>query len=368
MNLAVKTLIVTGAVVFTAGCSMNPFGKDGYFRDKSGDYVNEQEVAVMKIPGDLNPRDSVDLMPIPGITGGGAVPSDDRDVPLPQVTLRTETNNYTIQFKEGTSELITDRGADEVWNALVKFVEAQGMTLTSRDDQARVLETSWIQLENEKQGFLKRTFGSTPELETRLHAEVKSVQSGIGVAMNYARRPLGDKSSGSEWKASGKGPTQLLLNELVAYLADSETEDASSLQEQSVNVQGQTQLAHEGSGAPVLKIQVPFARSWSAIGEALEKAKIPITDRDRSAGLYYIKVNENIEAPEPEEEPGFWSSLFGGDKKQEQVQEDDGLQTLQVLLSRAGEESQVIIQLNADHLAPNDVAEKLLKLIERNLD
>ncbi len=368
MNLAVKTLIVTGAVVFTAGCSLNPFGKDGYFRDKSGDYANEREAVVMKIPADLNPRETSDVMPIPAIADRSEISADAQDVPLPQVTLRTETNSYSIQVRNDVSELVTDRSETQVWNELVNFVQKQGMTFSSRDDQAHVLETHWIQLENEKQGFLKRTFGSTPELETRLHAEVKAVPGGTGVIMNYARRPLGEKSPGSEWKTSGKGPTQLLLNELVAHLAESETTTAASLQEQSADVRGQTQLAYEGSGAPVLKMRVPYARSWTAVGEALEKARVPITDRDRTAGLYYIKVNENIEAPEPEEEPGFWSSLFGGGKKKEVKEDDDGLQPLQVLLSRAGEESQVVIQLNADHLAPNDVAEKLLKLIERNLD
>ena len=369
MNLAVKTLIVTGAVVFTAGCSLNPFGKEGYFREKSGDYAEEREAPALKIPADMNPRATAELMPIPAIPASNNIERDSTDVPLPQVTLRTDTNSYSIQTHDGVTKLITDRTPAQVWPVVMQFVENIGLPVTASNSQNHTLETGWMELESDKQGFLKRWFTSTPEEETRLHIELKPEAAGSAVSMNYARRPLNSRGEGSEWQGSGQGPTLVLLNELVAFMAGEEAVVTASAQDQALDLKALTQLAYEGSGAPVLKMKVPFVRSWAAVGSAMDKARIPVADRDRSAGVYYIKVNENIEIPVEDEEPGFWANLFGGGKKDKsQLKDEDGLMPLQVLLARAGDETQVVIQLDADHLAPDDVAEKLLKVIERNLD
>lgn len=47
---------------------------------------------------------------------------------------------------------------------------------------------------------------------------------------------------------------------------------------------------HEGNGAKVIQFGEPFDRSWRKIGLALDRARIKVTDKDRSKGIYFISV------------------------------------------------------------------------------
>lgn len=46
----------------------------------------------------------------------------------------------------------------------------------------------------------------------------------------------------------------------------------------------------EADGSKTIVLGEPFDRSWRQIGLAIERAKIMVTDRDRSKGIYFIAV------------------------------------------------------------------------------
>jgi outer membrane protein assembly factor BamC len=55
-----------------------------------------------------------------------------------------------------------------------------------------------------------------------------------------------------------------------------------------------------------------FDRTWRQVGLALDRSGFTIEDRDRSAGLYFVRYIDPKLAGK--EEPGFFSKLFGGGK------------------------------------------------------
>ena len=64
--------------------------------------------------------------------------------------------------------------------------------------------------------------------------------------------------------------------------------------------------------ATSLTLAEPFDRAWRRLGVALDRSAFTVEDRDRSAGIYYVRYVDPKSAGK--EEPGFWSRLFGNDK------------------------------------------------------
>ena len=63
-------------------------------------------------------------------------------------------------------------------------------------------------------------------------------------------------------------------------------------------------------GATTLELSDGFDRAWRRVGLALDRSGYTVEDRDRAAGLYFVRYV----APGTSEEPGFFSRLFGNDK------------------------------------------------------
>jgi outer membrane protein assembly factor BamC len=62
-------------------------------------------------------------------------------------------------------------------------------------------------------------------------------------------------------------------------------------------------------GTAALEVDETFDRAWRQVGLALDRSGFTLEDRDRAAGLYYVRyVNPKAAG---QEEPGFWAKLFG---------------------------------------------------------
>lgn len=73
----------------------------------------------------------------------------------------------------------------------------------------------------------------------------------------------------------------------------------------------------EGEATPQLRVNSTFAHTWRVVGKALTASFIEITDKNRSAAIYYVQYDpENPTV----EDGSFWDELvflFGADPHQE---------------------------------------------------
>jgi len=99
-------------------------------------------------------------------------------------------------------------------------------------------------------------------------------------------------------------------------------------------------------------LALPYERAWASVGRALEKSGFEITDRDRSAGAYYVRL---VGLP-TEEDDGWFDWLFGGD-------DDEALAGKEYIVqTEARDEESVTIRLR-----PQDASAPLEKQEEQGL-
>ena len=119
---------------------------------------------------------------------------------------------------------------------------------------------------------------------------------------------------GAEGEWPGKSDDMQLEAQMIQavaqYLADSaESAPVSMVAEQGISAGGKISLQETPQGDSFLRLELPYDRAWASLGRALEKSYFEITDRDRSAGIYYVRF-----LPEgTDEEQGWWSSLWDDD-------------------------------------------------------
>jgi outer membrane protein assembly factor BamC len=111
---------------------------------------------------------------------------------------------------------------------------------------------------------------------------------------------------------------------------------------------------------PILKYKLNFDRAWATVGNALENARVPVEDIDRTSANYYVYYTSDHQA-----EPGFFKRLFS---KDEERQQGSGNRYTVHLVSE-GEEVHVTVLKEVDTeenvvLADSLIAEKLLKIIK----
>lgn len=55
----------------------------------------------------------------------------------------------------------------------------------------------------------------------------------------------------------------------------------------------ESELTRDGNGYPIIMMRTRFAWAWERVNSALHAAGFRVNDRDRDAGLFYLKLNES---------------------------------------------------------------------------
>lgn len=57
-------------------------------------------------------------------------------------------------------------------------------------------------------------------------------------------------------------------------------------------------MANDGNGYPMIMIHTRYAWAWEYVGDALKKSGVDVTDKDREAGLYYLRLAKSHDVNE----------------------------------------------------------------------
>ena len=307
------------------GCSSGLF---------SGDRVDYRSAATkmnpLEVPPDLQQlsRDGRYQQPQQrGVVSASTMPAAGgasmRPVAAPAVA-PTALGDYKVEKDENRRWLSVPKPPEQVWPQLVSFWQDLGFTLVKNDATAGVMETNWAENRAKlPQDFIRKSIGSL----------LDSVYS-TGELDQYRTRIERTASGGSEIFVTHKGMVEVyttpqkdytkweprpaepdleneILTRMLVRLGASETVARGAV-ENPVAAASSQPRARALSGAPgsALEVDDGLDRAWRRVGLALDRSGFSVEDRDRAAGLYFVRYVDPKTAGQ-EASPGFFAKLFG---------------------------------------------------------
>lgn len=366
VGLSTLSLVIAG----TSGCSWL-FGQEGYFRDRSSDYLQASQTAPMQVPEGMQPAKRLDpLLPIPRNVAD-ETNKGQYTVPRPQpMAVAADSSDYSLQRNGDARWILAQRAPAEVWPVAHQYFEDNGFRIAEDRPQIGEFTTTWQRLD-ELSGAVARRLGGSGvgnDVETRQRVRIEpGVQRNTSeIYVVSVQRPVGTTTE-VEFPAASRNVAQdtVMVDDMLASFSRSAEKggSVSLLAARDYDAPSRVALTEDGSGNPVLSLDADLDRAWSSVGRALDRGEWRVEDINRSLGLYYINLAEK--ADRPENKPGFLSRLFGSEETKEE--KEARADRYQVRLSKVGDSVQVTVEKNINTVAPAEVARRVLGVIQDNL-
>ena len=220
---------------------------------------------------------------------------------------------------------------EQLWPQLQAFWKERGFVLTQDAPAAGVMETDWAENRAKlPQDFVRASIGkvfdsafSTGELD-KFRTRVERVEGGTEVYITHRGMVevyRGERKDNTIWQPRERDP-QLegeLLSRLMLRLGA--TEDAAKTATVATAASGASTGAAPltrarivtGQPSATLEVDDNFDRAWRRVGVALDRSGFTVEDRDRTAGVYYVRYIDPAFAGK--DEPNIFSKLFSWGKK-----------------------------------------------------
>lgn len=257
-----------------------------------------------------------------------------------------------IERQGNTRWLVVPMPPEQLWPLLKSFWTERGFTIASENAETGILETDWAENRSKLpqdaiRGAIGRFFGSLFDSGERDMYRTRVERTANGSEVYISHRGLqevysGERNESTTWRARANDP-QLeaeFLSRLMARLGPAEATARTAV----ASAPEAPARARPLSGAvAALEVDEPFDRAWRRVGLALDRSGFTVEDRDRAAGLYFVRYIDpkNI----GKEEPGFWAKLWGDntprgpERYRISVKTADSKSVVSVLAGNGGNES-----------------------------
>ena len=339
-----KTLVAVLAASLLAGCSTS----SQVFQSKKIDYTTVPTTApTLDVPPDLTPIQTDDRYGIPGQDKAttltqfnqekqekpnNGIPATDHSGVLPAF------GNLVKIESDGTQRwLVVKSSPDKVWAGLESFWASNGFKLQSDDPKIGIMETQWKDNKTAApQNFIKHLVGSVmdslvsspvrDQFRVRIERGAEPGTTEIYLFHKGMEEMLNKNNyTGSIWQPLPNNPeieTEYLKKLAVKFGESPEEADTVLAKEDTPQkpdeAAGNTNASHisssaklvpQADGGTLLTINEPFDRAWRKIGLALDRSAFTVEDRDRAAGVYFIRYTTDEESGKKNGSKGFFSKL-----------------------------------------------------------
>jgi len=210
---------------------------------------------------------------------------------------------------------------DAVWDRVLAFWEDQGILLEEQDPEIGIMRTTW--LDNRatiSRDFLTDTIRSVFDglYETSLRdqyrvrfersggrgTEIFLTHYGMEEVLQSDTEAQGERTV---WTPRPRDPELevVMLRRLMVFLGAAEERARAELATRDRREKPRSLLV-QGSDGVKLVIGEQFPLAWRRVGLSLDRVGFAVEDRDRSAGVYYVRYNDPAAQVESE---GWLSAL-----------------------------------------------------------
>lgn len=358
-----------------AACNSGPLA---VFKKRDNQYRFAGSAAALQLPADLDGSRVQPLMVVPHLARNGATESvlDPVD-PRPLSLNATAEEQYVKIQKLGERHwLVIAESPAVVWPRVKQFLLSNRVTLVADEPDAGRLESQWLEITAVGQDPIRTSLRTAAGDDTSRPAKLfLRVEPGLrdGTAEVHIRESS-DVLARTAWpdKSSLPQAEALLLNKLGEFLAADPSGPAFSMRAQRIAGATKAVLEKGADGSPILVLRLDYDRAWATVGQAMAKAELDVTDLNRAAGLFYVKVSEADVAGDKPGMIGRWITGSGTMRKVTLRMQargsagSTGAAAQPVPAENQGGESYVLSVMSADAALPRDFAERLLLVIQNH--
>jgi len=343
---------------------------------KKADYKQSRSEAPLEIPPDLSSSTIEDGLAVPGGTPAtlSEYTSGTQKAAPGSTGVLVQPMNMSIERYDDKQWLVVQSSAEVVWPKVRDFWLQNGFLLTMDDPKVGILETDWAENRADiPQDFIRRTIGkaldSLYSSATRDRFRMRLERTGADSTeifithrgMEEVVQGTPENDTGTIWKPRPNDPEleAEMLKRLMVSLGAEEQQAATQLANPEVRSAPRTQLVVNAAGDSSLSIDLGYSRAWREVGLALDRVGFTVEDRDRTAGVYYVRYNDPLKE---DEKKGFLSKMaFWRD--------DDPMSAEQfrILLAAEGDKTNVTV-LNAESQRDSSsTAKRILTLVQEQM-
>ena len=308
--------LVAVAALIASGCSM--------LQEDKIDYKSAQRGSTLDVPPDLTQLSRDSRYNVPGTTVTASGYQAAQPAQATAATTATATvGDVRIERAGNQRWLVVNRPADKLWSPVRDFWQENGFLLDIDQETLGIMETDWAENRAKlPQDFIRSTIGkvfenlySTGErdrfrtrLERTANGSTEVYISHRGMVEVYSSTDK-DQTVWQPRPADVELETEFLRRLMVKL-------GVTEAQAQAVTATAPVQAAAKVvtvNNAPVVQFEDNFDRAWRRVGLSLDRTGFTVEDRDRSKGIYFVRYVEPVTNAT---EPGFFSKLLGGSKKE----------------------------------------------------
>jgi len=358
-----RVVLAVTLLAFVTGCSWFNFGRS----ENSNTQVRE----ALEVPPDLARPAGTDLSAPTAAQQPAMASSQPAERTPDALPVATADSRVRLERDGAQRWLVVEDAPEKVWIKLRGYFVSNNMQLVLDDPRAKLLETDWIKRPVDMGSGVFGTLlgklhstGIRDKFRVRVEpgrtpgtSEVYVSQQGMEEVVTES---VGVNVMSTAWQPRPTDPEMEaeLMFKLMRHLGVSEA-------------QAKTQVADSNAGGRVQRVkdalQLPedLDSAWRRVGVALDRSGVTIEDRDRSAGIYYVRYVDSASG----KRSGLLSFLSGGadgqagpDKRKEGPKD-----RFQVLL--AGNASGTSVRVLNVKGEPDDTGsgERLLVLLQQQL-
>jgi len=262
--------------------------------------------------------------------------------------------------KQGAQRwLVVPAPVDQVWRRVKDFLVEKGFTLAKEDEKAGTLETDWRGGEQPAAGEkdLDAVLKSGLKNKYKLRIETGRVAGTSEVTVSHLGLQKVVIDGKPQWQPRVSDPMLEadLLDQLRNFFQNEGAAPAADSDLPAVKAKVSTDTT---TSVSTLTLNEEFDRAWRRIGLALGRSGFVIVDRNRSDGVYLIRLGA---AFKEDAKAGFIARLFGSNA-------GDPDERYRVHVEGRGDESAVIVEHPGGAPVHTGIGERILDRLKAKME
>ena len=262
--------------------------------------------------------------------------------------------------KQGAQRwLVVPAPADRVWQRVKDFLQEKGFTLAKEDHKAGTLETEWRGGDQQpaQPGDLDAALKSGLQDKYKLRIETGRVAGTSEVTVSHLglQRVMADGKPQWQPRASDPMLEAALLDQLRGFFQSEGTAPAAENDLPAVKANVTTDTT---TNVSTLTLAEDFDHAWRRVGLALGRNGFVIEDRNRSEGIYLIRLGTAFKA---DAKAGFVARLFGSNA-------GDPDERYRIHVKDRGDECAVVVEHPGGAPVHTSIGERILSRLKGKME